>query len=169
MAENSPWFSALGVIVMNPFFVPSHNAMQKALPSLPFKQLFTSKQTSFNISRLQLVPNFLASESFPWLWDVLKWLIVTPNDRANSFWFWQESWSSNAFNSASSKTFSLLPLCWSSMWKSPFLKRWNYLWHVLSLIAASPYIFESIRASAADFFILKQKIKTSRKWQEFGS
>ena len=55
MAENSPWFSALGIIVMNPFFVPSHNAMQKSLPSLPFKQPFTSKQTPFNISRLQFV------------------------------------------------------------------------------------------------------------------
>ena len=77
MAGNSPWFSALEIIVMNSFFVPSHNAMQKSLPSLPFKQLFTSKQTPFSTSlaSIRTAPNFLASESFPWLWGVLKWLV----------------------------------------------------------------------------------------------
>ena len=50
-----PMIFCAWIIVMNPFFIPSHNAMQKSLPSLPFKQLFTSKQTPFNISRLQFV------------------------------------------------------------------------------------------------------------------
>ena len=49
MVGNSPWFSALGIIVMNLFFVPSHNAIQKSLPSLPFKQLFTSKRRSTSL------------------------------------------------------------------------------------------------------------------------
>ena len=91
-----PWFSALGIIVMNPFFVPSHNAMQKSLPSLPFKQLFTSKQTLFNSvqhSRLQLVRH---PTSLFWIipmtlrrFEMVCW--VTLNDRANSSWFWHES------------------------------------------------------------------------------
>ena len=76
MTGNSPWFSALGIIVMNPFFVPSHNAMQKSLPSLPFKQLFTSKQTPFNISRLQFVRHPISlllnhSHGFKTFWNGL--------------------------------------------------------------------------------------------------
>ena len=74
---------------------------------------------------IRTAPNFLASESFPWLWGILKWLVVTSNDRANSSWFWHESCSSNASNSASSKIFSLPSLCRSSMSKSPFLKRFQ--------------------------------------------
>jgi len=37
IAGESPWFSALGIIVLNPCFVLTHNAMQKSLPFLPFK------------------------------------------------------------------------------------------------------------------------------------
>ncbi|GBP45053.1 Spermine synthase [Eumeta japonica] len=37
------------------FNVSNHIAMQKSLPSSPCKQLFISKQTPFNISRLQIV------------------------------------------------------------------------------------------------------------------
>ena len=125
MAGNSPWFSALGIIVMNPFFISSHNAMQKSLPSLPFKQLFTSKQTPFNIFRLQFVWHPISlllnhSHGFEAFWNGLshsQW------SNANSSWFWHESCSNNTSNSASSKTFSLPPLCRSSTSKSPFLKR----------------------------------------------
>ena len=82
---NSPWFSALEIIVMNPFFVPSHNAMQKSLPSLPFKQLFTSKCRSTSLGF-----NSYGTQ-FPCFWiipmalrrfEMACW--VTPNDRANS-------------------------------------------------------------------------------------
>ena len=82
---------------------------------------------------------------FPCFWIILMALRrfemawVTPNDRANSSWFWHESCSSNASNSASLKTFFLPQSCRSSTSKSPFLKRWNHSRHILSLIAASSY------------------------------
>ena len=73
----TPWFSALGIIVMNLSFVPSHNAIQKSLPSLPF-QAAVHKQTNavqHLLVSIRTAPNFLASESFSWLWGVLKWLV----------------------------------------------------------------------------------------------
>ena len=57
MSGNSPWFPALEIIAVDPFFVASHNWMQKPISILSLKQLFPSKETPFKISRLQLVRN----------------------------------------------------------------------------------------------------------------
>ena len=50
-----PMIFSFRVIVMNPFLVPGHNAMQKSLSFLPLKQLFTNTQTAFNVSWFQLI------------------------------------------------------------------------------------------------------------------
>jgi len=76
MAGKFPGFLALGVIVMNPFFVLNHNAMQKSLPSLPFKHCSqANKRRSTSLGFKSYGTNFLVSESFPWFSDVLKWLV----------------------------------------------------------------------------------------------
>ena len=60
MSGHSPWCSALEIIVVDPLFVAGHNAIWKSLPLLSLKQLFTNKETPFNISRLQLVRNTIS-------------------------------------------------------------------------------------------------------------
>ena len=57
ISGNSLRFSALMIIVVDLFFVIGHNAMWKPLPIPSLMQTFTSKETPFNISRLQLVRN----------------------------------------------------------------------------------------------------------------
>ena len=134
MSGHSPWFSALGNIAVDPFFVGGHNAMQKPLPILSLKQLFTSKETPFSISRLQLIRNpiSMALRRF----EMACW--VTPNDSTNSSCVLHGSSASNASNSESSKILSFPLPCRSSTSKSPLLNRWNHSRHVLSLRAASP-------------------------------
>ena len=50
-------YFALGIVVVDQFFVTGHNAIYKPIPILSLKQLFTSKETLFSISQLQLVRN----------------------------------------------------------------------------------------------------------------
>lgn len=67
-----PTFFALGVIIINPFFVLNHNEIWKSLPFLPLQQLFTSKQTPFGISWCQL--NYLLlnhTHDFEAFWNCL--------------------------------------------------------------------------------------------------
>ena len=89
---------------------------------------------------------------------------VTPKVSASSYWVWHESWSNNAFNSASSN-FTSLPLrSLSLVSKSPLLKRLNQYSHVFIVGECSPYASHSNRCpSAAQFFKLKQKSRASRK------
>ena len=135
------WFSALGIIVVDPFFyrqsqcnvkTPSDSVFEAAVHKQrnAVQQLSTSTRTE---------PNFLTSESFPWLWGVSKCV-------------WHQSSASNASNSESSKIFSFLPLCRSSTSKWLLLKRRNHSRHVLSLWATSPYVHKSIRWASAEIF-----------------
>ena len=97
--------------------VTRDDAMQKTLSFLPFKQLFTSKKSSFNVSRFQFLRNyqFVRNYQFPCFWIILMALRhkemfcwVTSNDNASSSYVWHGSPSNNASNSTSSN-FTLKP------------------------------------------------------------
>ena len=53
------FFNINWIIVVDPFFVAGHNTMWKPLSILSLK-LFTSKETPYNVSRLQLVRNSIS-------------------------------------------------------------------------------------------------------------
>jgi len=90
---------------------------------------------------------------------------VTPNNSASSSCVWLWSSSSNAFNSLSSIFFGCPERGLSSTLKSSSLKRWNpYMIYQLRQCHHKFRQAISVRASAALFFQLKQKIKISRKY-----
>ena len=116
ISGHSPWFSAVEIIVVDPFLVAGHIAMQKPLMILSLKKMFTNKKRcptslDFNLYGTQspcfwLIP--MALRRF----EMTCW--VTPNDSANSSCVCQESSASNASNSESSKIFFFPPPCRSS-------------------------------------------------------
>ena len=76
MSGHSPWFSALGIIVVDPFFVAGHNAIVKTSSDSVFEAAVHKKRNAIQhlLDSSRTEPNFLASEPFPWFWGVLKWL-----------------------------------------------------------------------------------------------
>ena len=104
MAGNSPWFSALGIIVMNPFFKSPVTMRCRN----PFRLCLSSSCSQANKRRSTSLGFNSYGTQFSCFWiipmtlrrfEMACW--VTLNDRANSSWFWDESCSSNAFNFAS--------------------------------------------------------------------
>ena len=77
MAGNSPMIFCTWDYRNEPIFRPQSQCDAESSSVFAF-QAAVHKQTNV-IQHLsastRTAPNFLASESFPWLWDVLKWLI----------------------------------------------------------------------------------------------
>ena len=138
----SPWFSAFGIIVVDPFFVAGGRSQCDVKTIFDF--VWSSCSQTKKRRSTSLGFNSYGTQ-FPCMWiipmalrrfEMAYW--VTPNDSANSSYVWHKSSTSNASNSESSKTFPFPTPFRSSTSKSPLFKRWNHSRHVLSLRATSP-------------------------------
>ena len=114
--------------------IPSVFAFQAAI----YKQTNAVQHLSASI---RTASNFLDSESFPWLWGVLKWLVESLPMIVPILLDFDTSLAQvmppilHLRKPSLFHRYAGLRPAWS---KSPFLKRWNHSRHVLSLIAASP-------------------------------
>ena len=55
MAALNICFLALGIVIMDPIFIPSHDPRQKCFVFMALKQGFRHETSFFEVSRLQLV------------------------------------------------------------------------------------------------------------------
>ena len=134
------WFFALGVVVMDLFFITSNNPMQKWL-------LFAASSSISDMQNRLSMSRGLSScgTQFPCFWmypaafkrfEMAAW--VAHKDSASSSCVSQQSLSSNASSSSYSKFFSCPERSSSYKPKSPLLNRANHFWHVRSARACSP-------------------------------
>ena len=105
-----PCFLSLGIFIINPFFIASHNSMQKWLPFASFKQ---DSQIVFRFSScISLNSCDYQFSAFSTSLRLRKCLLtaisVTFNVSDNCLRVWQRSSSSNASKSSSSNFSAVL-------------------------------------------------------------
>lgn len=120
MTRVSPWFSALGAVVLCPLFVFGHNAMEKSSLDSPWIHcLQVGKCCLLSLHSTRTGPNTLLSGSHHHFESFEIGCCVTSSDLVKSFWHWQKFSLSNALKPIYLKPLSCLPLWRSSKSESP--------------------------------------------------